>query len=864
MPGFPYMHKINGVKIVSSSQSETVVSDLLQQRSERIDLGPFITNSFGDRYLYSVNRNIFNQEGSQTLYRRKYPDIFTEKDHLHIIIGSDSGLLIHYCKGQERPKGSRYIFLELPEVIHALDSSLIAELPESISVFSYDDFWQQKEFFYLDDYILSNRLTVYSSFCAEDAYLFEYRNLQSHFEKKIKLVIREVTTPIGITPFTKKTIDNVCDNRQEAAILENCFAGKSAVVLGGGPSLDDILPWLKENLNKVVIFAVSRICRQLFAEGITPHIIVAVDPQEISFDFCKEMFFFEESSLFIHAFHASSCLINQWGGLKAYTGFLFPWESSLNCVKNSISGGTTVTNLALELASFMGCSQVILGGVDFCFGDKGFSHSSGSDEYKAGPNLINTLPIETNNGQIADTIPGYYQAKQDMDNQTKRIVAKGLRIINPSPYSAKIANVEYIPIQDIELVSELQDPMETIRAILPKETLETRQNHYNNIKQEIEDKCKDIEKISILLKEALLCNNRLSHPKKAEVHVKSKKRMDQIEKELKKKYKATFDFIRSFELRSLLKATSVRTEQESWSSDEANEFMRTYYSSNLAGAKKTLSQLKGSLKYIEIRLEEEKKTPNIEKLICFWEENNQCGRAKIWRKQHREKWQQLEDKRKELIRITEEKFIHSIKDNNTEQRQKRRQPSPLTGIPTTALEYFKFKDNNALTRLAKGLEHHPDKETATKLFSFVKGLQYELKKDTESALTIYESLISDGMDFLTEDVLRRIFSINIEQKQYEGAFLAMECLTNISITYAPFFARFHELTGDKLKALEIYTKYIEQVGIDLSVMNKMAKIYEKLGVNEGAELMYNTILEKEPDNNAALNFFKKKRDTTHK
>ncbi len=823
---------------------------------QAIDPGPFLINSFGDRYLYSANRNVFNQEGSQALYRRKFKDLFTQKDQLHIILGSDGGLLIEYCRQQKLPKGSRYIFIELPEIIKTLKPALLNELPDSLLLFSPDDFWEQKKHFQLGDYIFSQRINVHTTFCVEDGFLCEYRDMHSHFENRLKTSVQKQLQSTTIAPFIEKAIANLCDNQHETTLLKNCFYGKTAVILGGGPSLDNIIPWLKKNRQHVVIFAVARICRQLFTEKITPHIIVTVDPQEIIFDFCKEMFFFEEKSLLVNAYHSSSCLINQWGGLKTYTGSRFPWPSVLNTENNVPIKGSTVTNLALDISFFMGCSQAILGGVDFCFSRKGFSHSSGSNQYQAGPNLVGVIPIETNIGEVADTRPTYYQAKQEMEEQAKIITAKGMRIINPSPDSAKMNHIEFIPLEKIKLKPELQEPLQIIRNILPQETSETRSRYYKQIKKELEDKNSNIVKVNSLLREALLCNTNISNPKKAQTHAKAKKRMDQIEEKLKNKFSLLHTFIRIYHLRGLLQATTVRTKEESWSSDEANKFMQKYYQTCLEGGKKIFAQLNNALTTVEMRLEEEKSTPDIKKLVHFWQENNQLGRARIWRKQHNSVWQKLSDKERQLVENTEKLFTALLQNSDTPFLQKQRQTTPLTGIAAIAVKYFKFKDEKALTRLAEGLKHHSNTVTAQKLLFFVNGLQYELKGNKDAALATYNTLISDQTDFLTEDVLRRVFSLCLDHGQYDDALLAAECLTGISITYAPFLARLHEIGDDKTKALDIYTQYMEQTGLDVSIMHKMAKIYLELGIIDGAELMYSTILEQDPQNITAQDFFK--------
>jgi len=57
-------------------------------------LGSFLTNDFGDRYLYAVNRNAFNRIGSDALYRTHFGERLSAEYQFTIIIGTDSGMLV--------------------------------------------------------------------------------------------------------------------------------------------------------------------------------------------------------------------------------------------------------------------------------------------------------------------------------------------------------------------------------------------------------------------------------------------------------------------------------------------------------------------------------------------------------------------------------------------------------------------------------------------------------------------------------------------------------------------------------------------------------------------------------------------------
>ncbi|RME91820.1 MAG: DUF115 domain-containing protein, partial [Candidatus Hydrogenedentota bacterium] len=55
--------------------------------------------------------------------------------------------------------------------------------------------------------------------------------------------------------------------------------GLSAAIISTGPSLRESLPWLKENQNRVILFAADSAFQVLMSVGITPHFVFTLDSQ---------------------------------------------------------------------------------------------------------------------------------------------------------------------------------------------------------------------------------------------------------------------------------------------------------------------------------------------------------------------------------------------------------------------------------------------------------------------------------------------------------------------------------------------------------------------------------------------------------
>jgi len=52
----------------------------------------FLTNQFGDSYLYDVNRHSFNQVGATATFEKTYADTLSAPGTFYLIVGTDSGL----------------------------------------------------------------------------------------------------------------------------------------------------------------------------------------------------------------------------------------------------------------------------------------------------------------------------------------------------------------------------------------------------------------------------------------------------------------------------------------------------------------------------------------------------------------------------------------------------------------------------------------------------------------------------------------------------------------------------------------------------------------------------------------------------
>lgn len=814
-------------------------------------LGPFLTNRFGDRYLYEVNRNAFDQIGSEAVYQRHFGQRLQVADKLYIVVGSDSGLLLNYLGRHKLPQGSRYLVVELAPVLDCLRaSSVLMELSDQIALVTPEAFWEQAASFRFSDYVYLGAVEFIEAICTTDSYVSEYRELACSLQETLQRSAWNITANMGQTLFIEKQLDNLAENRLEASLLQGLCPGKTAVILAGGPSLGAIVPWLRANIDRVAVFAVSRVSRQLLDWGIPPHLVFCVDPQDVSFNVSREMLQFDEKTLFINAYHVSPLLLGQWPWRSLYLGPRFPWESSLN--PNNLAGtGPTVTNAALFVAVAMGFSQVIFAGVDLCYSSTGVTHASGSIESVAGPRLRNTVTVETNDGGNAETGPDYAAAITAMGEQAQYALSKGCHIVNPMPQAAKIPHVAHCALEDIR-IEPLDQPMDhLLREHLPSEDAMQRSGYYRAILGELDRVRGSLRKIANLVDEALDCNARLFGRNGRKGDFKYKIRMDKIEKRLNREFASEVYLIKRYGIRSFFKIVRPGG-KESWSDEEIEQAGRAYYEAYRESVRKLLALVDGARERLAVRLEEEVADPDFAALAEQWRKDNQPGRARVWLQQHPGSGARLSPQAQEVLSGFEQLMAAQSAQAEAKQMKIIKLSRSLKGVDGLAQRLFKSGNLDRLQRLKESLTDHPNPAESQPLEHMIGGYIAELKGAPEEALGRYEALVGETFGPMTEVALKRILSISLGRHDVDLALTALDCLANASPVYQPQYAELLRIVGRLQDAADVYVSYLEIVPEDLTALLKLGQIYRAMGQEPAARQVFSMVLQAEPENPAAL------------
>lgn len=160
--------------------------------------------------------------------------------------------------------------------------------------------------------------------------------------------------------------------------LKNLFADKTAYIVGAGPSLDHDIETIKKIGGDAVIIAVDTAYKALCAAGTPPHIVVATDPTPLN-----ARHFDGVTDLGTTTLAYSPSLYHDAAAQLQGTKVLMPMATSklLTTLPELLQGasdvkiGTNVGQTCFYLAQYMGCSPIVLLGLDFSFPkDGGTTH----------------------------------------------------------------------------------------------------------------------------------------------------------------------------------------------------------------------------------------------------------------------------------------------------------------------------------------------------------------------------------------------------------------------------------------------------------------------------------------------------------
>lgn len=821
-----------------------------------VDIDPnvgysFIDNAFDESYLYEVNRNTFVKQSAAEVMSRHFGSFFSAADTLYIIIGSDSGLLIHHLLRSTQKQGSRFLLIE-PDALYPIISTNISIPAErdDIILAPHSQLGEQFKRVNLQTYFYLDQVKQVQSIGAFDAYLDEYRKIHSEVKEQLANIGLHTRAHRQNTVFSNCWFTNIAANINPAALLRKSAKSGTAIILAGGPSLDMVLPWVINNREKLFVIAVSRIGKRLLDAGLVPDIVVAIDPQPMLYSISRESLLFSPAPLLVYAYHVNSRLLYQWPGETLFLGPRYPWEPT-NDSKNIPVVPTTVSHTATNLAIEMGFSTILLAGLDLCFSQDGFTHAENSIERSS-----QYLPsgydaqVDTYAGKPAGTTRPMLLGVMTFKSIASFAKHRGCQLININPNAAKLEGVEYQPHETIEL-----DTIEMAFNIQTKPNDWAR--HYRESTQQLNRANHQASKVIKLSQDALEYNHKLHGTQGKPGDYRYKKKMDRVEKLLNKEYKDIFNLCRSRAAGHLLRLNKP-SGLDNLSNEELSQWAHEYYSIIMDSAFGVQQQIQLSQKIISTRLKEEQAEPNMTELIKDWSAERIIGRSRLWEITHSSA--RLDNTQRQQLHDCYNKFLNEINSiNRSSITQEERISQQRASSRSTILRLFERGAAGQLDNYAEQVGS--DNSYGKDLYILAKGMAHELRGNNIEALDQYAAMIDTAAELINsnqrdaaldnpilEDILKRLVQITFNEGMINESISVLSILNDISPLYSRHYAKALAISGQIEEALQVLDKHIKDFPKDSESLIQLGEIYQSAGIPEAAKIAFELALKIAPGN----------------
>ncbi len=809
----------------------------------------FETNAHGDRYIARLNHDDFHHTHAAESYRQRFGEALWQPGTLYVVMGCDSGLLPRYIAEHGLPEGSRYLFIELDELIPhlpPLDHPWGGRL--EIAPFSR---WQEAlGAMEMSKYAYAGRVMTLRAASAQPNRFEGYAPLTATLEQELRQMLWSAQAQFDMSVHIKTQLANLAENCFPAACLRGSFEGRTACLVGAGPSLDELLPWILEHRDEMAVVCVSRVAGMLAERGVVPDLVVTADPQNLSFTVYKKMLELGERTVLVHSNSASPRLVAQWWGPSLYLNSEYPWQRDEKN-DNLSAHPPTVTNTALQIMIEMGFSRIVMAGVDLCYSQQGHSHAEGSIERDNGPLTVHVeLTVPTNDGRQAETNRGYYAALEAFAKQAAEARERGCRIINPAPGAARIDGVEHMPAQRIEIAAPLERPaFERIAERLPADGPEVRRELYRQKIATIDHTLHKLRKMNTLAGRALRLNERLPSSDGQSLDPKRKRQLDRIERHLGRAYPALDKMIKIFNGRGFARMFDGKGDHER-TIDDVIAQGRCYYEAYQEGIDRFITHLSRCRFRVESRLGEESDDPDFDTLLEHWVNYGEPGRARVWRKRHPDHYARLDEATRARFDRLMEQFRKESEEDDAQYKAFNRGEEAfaliMSQVVDRAIEQFQQRRRDGLQRLRDGLRLRQEPQ-AREIATLIEGFLCELDNRLDEAMERYGALDGDALWLTRQFGLERTLELQMNREDLEGALATLAALSEKIDSYATFRAQLLELTGRINEAGDLYAELIKQHPDDMELAGEYGQFLVRHRAYEGAEAILGHMKSRNPD-----------------
>lgn len=816
----------------------------------------FSENQWGERYIDSLNRQSFVNSPSEH-YFDSHLDIDFEKTNIcYIVIGSDSALLIQYFLKHMKAAGTRAVFVEPDDIYDTLVSECDQLLNKdgTLRIHSnatdiHSDIRLHARSHWCDEVLNGGDISWFhggeiqileSQCCLTDytqSYLPLFKEVRSSLDKRRF----DVATQLGNKTFARAQVINAADNMLPLFRNPEFGKGHTAVVLGGGPSLDTHLDWIIKNRSRLFVIAISRLCSKLQALDFKPDIVVSIDPYHYSYDVSKHGVLWEDVPL-VNGYHTAQQLLQEWQGPHFYLGLRLPWTSTKSDIAlNTIAAaGPTISHTAVVVASQLGFTQILMTGVDLCYSSV-TTHAKGSPEvaFQKLPSLYDAQ-VETYNGAMAGSQYRLQSSVKSLEQIGQSVNEFTDVLFNLSENAAKIPCIPHIEVTDISLPESTVDFSDYTKIYNEFDRLKDMKELAANVTTArakyhfIKRSCQHAQKIIDRMYSSTGQASSAHYPDK----------LDKIDRKMESRA-ADFMYAIKYYQSNLLMNLKKPSSFDDMNNSAMEEWIRTYYQIFADGAQIFLSMIDDLELRIQIRQAELDTTKRVGTLIDLWEKDSTPGRILHLTDTLLSKLNESDAKRVEEAKRV---FLDTIENQDTKMSRQLKSHNLNIDKCMRSLTYlFNISNTDDLKSLSDNLEnsHWP----GMVLRSFANGLIQDIDRQHLNAIEHYQSVIdscSDRLDDQTEtlqsmqriieECLVRMTQAYLKLNQTDNACTTLGTLCEMLPQYVMAYAKLLNLCGNTDTAIELLNLYIEQYPSHWQAAQLMADIFIAANRQEEADM----------------------------
>ncbi|WP_394128824.1 6-hydroxymethylpterin diphosphokinase MptE-like protein [Shewanella maritima] len=802
---------------------------------------------FDEHYFPAINQNQFEKLDSSSLFKSRFSD-FLQPNTLNLVIGLDSGLLANYVMEMDLPKGSKFIFVELDEVTQVLNIEIEPEQQNDIFVCNLQQLQLLLAKPSIQLYFEKFECRVTDSLGAAALHLEGYLPLKNAVQSLLKQSSLQLANILCVQRFVDKQLENLADNQYSAkSVLKDIDTNnKTCIVVAGGPSLDQHIDWIKSNNDRLFVIAISRVAGKLFKAGITPHLVVTIDPLNLSLSVSRGLFELAQHCILVNGYHAASEIVGQWSGTKCYLGNQYPWQQE----DNYFLAGPTVTNAAVSIAVEAGFKQIIFSGVDLCFSPQGHTHAKGSLEAEINPVMLGHIGqwVETNDGLLAETTIQMFTALRSL--QTEVEASKDAKFINLAPQAGKVEGVDCIACEDIRIGQPVINAKELLLSVNTKIKAINIKQTLQQISKQLNSRQVTLDKLKGLVHESIQLCEQLNLGLKPNQLTKAQKQLNRNETKINQIDEALVKLLKTYGYRHFMDFLAFQDQMQSGTNNDIEKTM-LYYQCFKSAILALSSAIELASRNVSTRISELDENTPLNVLTPVWLKQNQPARIAIWQTMH----SHLADNDPEFTQLYDE-LMSQAEPVSKPYQSYIKSLSKLEPVYNKILFLRGERHLPGLRLMVDSLHPYVGKgdSQADKLYLLALSSKLEIEDNLEEALASILKVPKNDRE-LAE--LKQIINLSLRTNNLDTAIEGFEAIFQFTDAHCLQHAQVLKIKGNIQESVNLYLDHLDRYPQDLSAWLALGVFMYDINQQDAALTAFNNALDVAPTNTVAQEYIHK-------